>query len=112
MLSVAVLAAISLMPIEHVSVQVNGEAVKPGLILKGRAFVPVRGVFEHLGISIKWENSSVVASINERTLELWPHVLKASIDGQEVAIETAPELIEGATYVPLRLVGEKLGVAV
>src|SRR5436305_12177308 len=112
MLCVAFLAAAFLFPVEHVNVQVNGETAKPGVMLRGKAFVPVRGVFEKLGIKVTWENSSVIASIDERTIVLWPHLLKASIDGQEVAIDTAPETIDGATYVPLRLIAETLGVAI
>ena len=111
MVLIALFATV-LSPPDTITVQVNGEPAKPGIVINGKAFVPVRGVFEKLGITVKWENSSVIASTDERTLVLWPHVLKAEIDGKEVPIQTAPETINGATYVPLRLIGETLGVAV
>ena len=89
----------------------------PPVLLQGRTLVPVRLVAESLGAQVEWiEDQGAVHIIKAG------HSVLMRIDSHLVQSDTgiiayglsdvAPVLIEGRTYVPLRLVGNALGVAV
>jgi len=79
-----------------------------------RVLVPLRGIFEALGASVKWDPSTqtVHARKGDQSVDLTIGVLDASIGGQPVHMDVAATLINGSTMVPLRFVSESLGATV
>lgn len=93
---------------------------RPPLIIDGRVFVPVRGLFEQLGATLAWENPATHAVIVSRNVaagrstqvRLMAGSRQAFINDSPVTLDAAPIIVAGRVYVPLRFVGEALGAAV
>ena len=78
----------------------------------GRIFVPLRGVFERLGASVVYENGTINAQGNGRSVSLHIGSTEAMVDGQNQMLDVAPFIIGDSTYVPLRFVSQALGASV
>ncbi|WP_308722519.1 N-acetylmuramoyl-L-alanine amidase [Paenibacillus polysaccharolyticus] len=48
---------------DKVTVTVNGERIKDGVLIKGETFVPLRAIGETIGADIKWDNKSKTATL-------------------------------------------------
>jgi hypothetical protein len=85
-----------------------------GLVDRGHTLVPLRGIFEALGATVKYLPASrtVVASRGTHAIQLRLGQSTALIDGRAVALEAAARTVGGVTMVPLRFVAESLGVPV
>lgn len=119
MLSAAVLGAnaASIAPASaaSVSVIVNGQQItfdQPPIERAGRVFVPLRGVFEHLGASVVYQGGLINATGNGRNISLHIGSTQATVNGQAQSLDVAPFLIGARTLVPLRFVAQALGAAV
>ena len=79
-----------------------------------RVLVPLRGIFERLGASVKWDPSTqtVHARRGDRTIDLTIGVLDAAINGQASHLDVPASLVGGSTMVPLRFVSEALGASI
>ncbi len=86
----------------------------PGEIREGRTFVPFRAIFEALGADVTWDprtrsitavrgQDSLLLTIDSRVVE-WRRSL--------IKVDAAPVIANGRTLVPLRLVGQALGLHV
>jgi len=73
--------------------------------------VPVKGVLDRLGAKITWspESKEVLITTPGLQLELAVGATEARLHGRPILLQTAPELSEGCTMVPLRLVAQALG---
>jgi hypothetical protein len=80
----------------------------------GRVLVPLRGVFEKMGIDVHWTSSTrqIDATGPNNRVQLWVGNRVASVDGRDVTLDVAPMIIQNSTMVPLRFVGESLGASV
>ncbi|PRO67219.1 NlpC/P60 family protein [Alkalicoccus urumqiensis] len=108
-------AAASTPAYEAVDVYINGsdldeEAVKTD----GRTLVPMRAIFEELGATVQWDNSTKTATGNldgsEVALSIGEETAYA--DGSAVTLDQPADIVDGRTMVPLRFVGESLGAVV
>jgi copper amine oxidase-like protein len=100
---------------QNVSVTVNGQptSLNPAPIERaGRVFVPLRGVFEHLGASVVYANGQINAQGNGRSVSLHIGSTQATVNGQSQMLDVAPFIIGASTYVPLRFVAQALGAQV
>ncbi len=98
-----------------VIVVVNGQQLQfdqPPVERAGRVFVPLRGVFEHLGASVVYANGQINATGNGRNISLQIGSNQATVNGQPQTIDVAPFLIGSRTLVPLRFVAQALGASV
>jgi hypothetical protein len=98
-----------------VSVTLNGAPLNlnPGPQERaGRVFVPLRGVFERLGASVVYQNGTINAQGNGRSVSLHIGSTDATVDGQPQTLDVAPFIIGASTYVPLRFVSQALGASV
>ncbi|GBF33965.1 hypothetical protein DCCM_3076 [Desulfocucumis palustris] len=101
---------------------VNGQT--PGVkmdvapfIQSGRTFVPVRFLGNALGLDdskITWDNGTNTATLagSAATLQLTIGKAQISINGQNKAMDVAPLLASGRTFLPARYVAEGLGYQV
>ncbi len=104
-------------PAAPIRVLVNGEEITfdvPPIEVGGRLLVPLRGVFERLGASVRWEPSTqrITATTATRTIELVVGQRDAAVDGRAVTLDVPPMVVGGRTLVPLRFVSEALGAFV
>jgi len=90
--------------------QVNFPVQQP-TIVDGRTLVPVRGVFEALGFTVGWNNSTRTA-----TLARSSHVVVITIDsdtfttnGTSHTLDVPAQIIGGSTMLPIRAVVESVG---
>jgi hypothetical protein len=119
---IALFAACALMPQatsqEVIQVEIDGVPASydgtPPQILKGRVLVPVRGVLEQLGATVKWDDVNRVVSAtregNSFTLKIGDPVVTKN--QETIRLDVPPQVITGRTMVPLRFVSEALGCTV
>ncbi|MCU6792883.1 stalk domain-containing protein [Paenibacillus sp. WQ 127069] len=83
-------------------------------LIENLTFVPMRAIFEVLGATVLWDDSTrtVNAKKNDIELQLSIGSSKAKVNGSQVALEVAPQLVNGYTMIPLRFVGEALNAKV
>ena len=103
--------------IDGVAVDFEGDT--PPTIVDGRALVPVRGVFEHLGFEVDWEQGTQTVTLasddfiitivigNDRfSIDQIIPGLEASGHG---VLDVPAQIIEGRTLLPIRAVLESVG---
>ena len=124
-ISLALLAAASLAPaavyaqaIGPIQVVLNGQTLAfsgtPPMQVKGSTLVPMRGIFEALGASVKFDKAAqtVYGQKGDTAIILPLGALVATVNGQPHTLPQPAQLINGTTLVPLRFISESLGAAV
>ncbi|WP_339287443.1 N-acetylmuramoyl-L-alanine amidase family protein [Paenibacillus sp. FSL E2-0201] len=83
-------------------------------IVNGSVMVPLRLVAEQLGYTVKWDNVTKTAIIEQKgtTLKLIVNNAMAEASGKQVKLDNPPFLSGSTTLVPLRFVGEQTGTTV
>jgi len=113
-------ALVSLVPVQifdYIRVVLDGRLlsfdVQPQF-LNNRTMVPLRGIFEELGASIKWDQSTatITATKGDTVVILTIGDTSPTVNGQVVSIDQPAILSRNRTLVPLRFVAESLGVNV
>ena len=102
---------------EAVKLIIGGQATVPDVppvIKNGRTLVPVRVIAEGLGAEVEWNEKSRTAVITRgaQQLSLTLDSKKAVVNGKQVSLDTAPVIAKQRMLLPLRFVGESLGVTV
>ncbi|MGC2131517.1 MAG: copper amine oxidase N-terminal domain-containing protein [Candidatus Aquilonibacter sp.] len=98
-----------------VAIVVNGAQMQfqqPPIERAGRVFVPLRGVFEHLGASVVYDDGTINATGNGRNVSLRIGSNQATVNGQTQTLDEAPFLLGSSTLVPLRFIAQALGATV
>jgi hypothetical protein len=95
--------------------QVNGMTQKMDaapFIKDSRTLLPIRALIEALGGSVEWNASTKTATVmlGSRTVALTIGSKTALVDGKPVALDVAPMIVKGRTFLPLRAVAENLGL--
>ena len=87
---------------------------QPPQLLGGRAMVPLRVIFEALDSDVDWDGTAgrVTAYKGETTVQLTIGSDTAYVDGRPVRLDQPGTVVNGRTLVPLRFVGEALGMRV
>ncbi|MGG1643420.1 N-acetylmuramoyl-L-alanine amidase [Paenibacillus sp. NRS-1782] len=86
---------------------------KPEMV-NGKVMVPLRVVGEQLGYQFKWEPQAYKISIQKNSTDMSMYVGRTSADvnGKMVNLDAPPVLRGNSTMVPLRFVGEQMGLKV
>jgi len=86
----------------------------PPTQIKGSTLVPMRGIFEALGATVRFDKASqTVYGQKGATAILLPlGALTATVNGQPQTLPVPAELINGTTLVPLRFISQSLGASV
>ncbi|TJX14983.1 copper amine oxidase N-terminal domain-containing protein [Tissierella creatinini] len=79
-------------------------------IIEGRTLVPMRAIFEAIGLSVNWDNSSKVAtgSNSNTTIIFSIGSNKAIVNNQEKILDVPASIIKGRTMVPLRFLSKNM----
>ena len=114
-----ILAALAAAPVlaqsSGVTVIVNGAQMnfdQPPIEQGGRVYVPLRGVFEQLGASVVYQNGTINATGDGRTIQLHIGSNQAEVNGQSQTLDSPPFVQGSRTLVPLRFVAQALGASV
>ncbi len=95
--------------------EVNGMTRKlddAPFIKDGRTLLPIRALIEVLGGSVEWNATTKTATVmlGSRTVALTIGSKTALVNGKPVALDVAPMIVKGRTFLPLRAVGENVGL--
>ncbi|MCM3734217.1 stalk domain-containing protein [Fictibacillus nanhaiensis] len=105
-------------PEQKVTVYLNGKLFsyeKEPFMKNDRTYVPLRGVFEQLGTTVKFNDATqeIKATRWDRTITLKIGSKTATVVSAKgtstITFDTAPEIIDGHTVVPIRFVADALG---
>ena len=80
----------------------------------GTILLPLRTIFENLGLTIKWDvkTGSITGTKEGLVIKLKVGSKQATVNGNVRSLTSAPKVINNVTYVPLRFVGEATGSSV
>jgi len=85
-------------------------------IRDGTTLVPVRYLLEFLDAQVKWDQEkrqvTIIAPRLNKVIALTIGSKKATVNGEESLLETAAELIDNISYVPVRFIAEAMGARV
>lgn len=84
------------------------------IIENGRTLVPIRAIFENMGMAVDWDENerTVNANGNGNAISLKIDETSATVNGETLYMDVPPRIIEGRTLVPLRFVSESVGAKV
>lgn len=99
------------------SIFINNEPVITSVepyIKNGYTLAPIRVISENLGCKVSYDNSSQKVTITKSntTTELWIGKHQAKVNGSTQILDTAPEIKDGSTMVPLRFIAEAFGCTI
>ena len=98
----------------EVNILFNGkkiECTQAPLIKDSRTFIPLRDVFEGVGIDIEWSETGRFAycTHNNNSIQIYPDSGIIIKNGEEKEFETKPIIVNGRILMPLRELSEALG---
>lgn len=101
----------------QIQVLLDGQPLKfeqPPVIIEGRTLVPMRGIFEELGASVFWDETSreVTGALNGKIIKLKIGSKTGYVNGVAVTLDVPAQIVNSRTLVPIRFVSESLGIGV
>lgn len=102
---------------EPIKVVVNNNQltlpVEPSIV-SGRTLVPLRAIFEAIGATVEWEQTTkTITGIQEgKVIILQLDNKIATVNGKEIELDVPAKSINGSTLVPVRFIAESLGAEV
>lgn len=113
----AMVAALSVSAAGATSLVVDGTNVQtdvPPVIVDGRTLVPVRALFESLGATVGWEESTQTATATKGSTVISMQIgnTTAYVNGVAKTLDVPAQTIEGRTMAPARFVAESLNATV
>lgn len=102
---------------DEIKVLLNGTAIifdQPPIIENGRTLVPLRAIFEALGATVEWEQSTqtVTAVKDDITITLKIGDNSLVKIGVRIQLDVPAMIVNGRTLVPVRAISESFGVDV
>lgn len=87
---------------------------KPYIDESGRTKIPIRAVAEGLGCEVDWDDATRTAVIMRGNDVVYITIGKdiLQVGNKTVQMDTAAEIKDERTYIPVRFVGEALGMTV
>ncbi len=84
------------------------------VLKNGRTMVPLRTIAEALNADVRWDKTAKAALIttDEITMQLPTDSTAATVNGEQVLLDTSAQVINGRTMVPLRFVAEQFALQV
>ena len=102
---------------DEVSVKLNNveiESDAPARIVESRVMLPLRAVFEAVGMEVEWDadNKQVNAEGYDLTVAMQVNNNTAFVNGKMLSVDVAPVIIEDRVFVPVRFISEAAGFKV
>ena len=103
---------------QSVLIEIDGKRVifsgQQPIVEEGITLVPVRGVFEHLGFNVVWDEYTKTVNLSNRrniiTINVGCNAFLAN--GTEYSLETTAQIINSRVMLPLRPIIESVGYSV
>jgi hypothetical protein len=109
------LAIASVAAAQQISTTVDGRTVvypdvEP-VMMNGRVMVPLRGVFEHMGAYVEWDNLAREVRVTDDGTVVLLRIgsSTAIVNGSVVPIDAPAVMLRGRTMVPPRFISETFG---
>lgn len=104
-------------PQMNITIKINGNVIvfdQQPIVVQGRTLVPLRAIFEQLGVNIEWDAKAqtVKAAKGKKKMSLKIGAPQANVDGKSIKLDQQARIVNGRTLVPLRFVSESLGAKV
>ncbi|MCM3783951.1 N-acetylmuramoyl-L-alanine amidase family protein [Neobacillus mesonae] len=82
--------------------------------INSKVMIPIRVVSEKLGYSVGWEQKTKTVTIkqDQTVIKMVAGKKTATVNGSTVSLDAAPIIKNGTTLVPIRFVGEAMGMKV
>ena len=101
----------------RLSIYVNGDRQSYSNLAKlekGKTFVPLRGIFESLGSSVRYNSKDKTIDASKGNTKVWLKIGSryAKVNGKTVLLDAPARIEKGSTLVPLRFISESLGAKV
>ncbi|HIU57152.1 MAG TPA: copper amine oxidase N-terminal domain-containing protein [Candidatus Ornithomonoglobus merdipullorum] len=105
------------MATDGISVTLNGIPLSfdvPPQIINDRTMVPLRAIFEALGASVDWDDSTrtVISSKDGITISLTVDSSTMYVNGNAVTLDSPACIVNGRTLVPVRAISEAYNTTV
>lgn len=102
---------------DSIHVEINGDKLDftyPPALVNNVSYVPLRGVFEHLGAKVTWMNQTNTVHVSKGSMNVVINLytLNTTINGKQISDELKPFNENYTTMVPLRFIAEALGAKV
>ena len=117
-LSVAVSMLTPVMAHAEIMAALEGKAItfdQPPIIINDRVMVPIRAIFESMGYSVDWDQSSKTATANKSNdtiiVQMDNQNITYSVNGNggTYYCDAAPQMVSGRILVPVRAIAECAG---
>ncbi len=100
-----------------ITIKIDGELLHtdvPPVIIDGRTMVPLRAIFEALGIDVEWiaETRTIIGTTEDTRIELTVDSTTALVNGEVVTLDVPATIMDGRTLVPVRFIAESTGAGV
>ena len=101
-------------PALNISININNSFLKtdvPPVILEGRTLVPLRAIFESLGMDVQYveQTQTIIGVKDDSRIELNVDSIQAMVNGKQVTLDVPATIIDGRTMVPVRFIAESTG---
>ena len=101
----------------NISIYLNGSKQtysNKAIIKNGSTLVPLRGIFESLGATVNWNQSTKTIDAKKGETSIWLKIgsTTTKVNGKNVTISVPAQVVNGSTLVPLRFISEALGAKV
>jgi len=101
----------SVMTVNGVQKEIDeGKGTTP-VIVNSRTLVPIRAIIEAMEGKILWEQNTqkITIELSDKIIELIIGSNIAYVNDEQKELDTAPEIINGRTLLPIRFISENLG---
>ena len=104
---------------ENIFVTADGKKIEfgdaqPFIDENGRTQIPVRAVAETLGCTVDWDNETQTAALSKDGRMVIIKIGNANMQAGKniITMDTAAQIVNERTYIPVRFVGEALGMKI
>jgi hypothetical protein len=84
------------------------------VIINNLTYLPLRIMFNSIQANFTWdgENKSITATKGNNTLKMWVNKQEYLLNDTEKTMASVPVILNGSTYVPVRLVTDSFGIGI
>lgn len=102
---------------DNVKVILEGQELTfevPPQIVKGRTLLPLRAIFEALGLEVGWDSGTRTITGSDDNTEIILQIdnINARVNGRDNVLDVPPQIIQDRTLVPVRFIAESLDLNV
>lgn len=98
----------------NIQIKINGmvQELEPSpVIINDLTLVPLRGIFERLGVTVEWddERRRITATKDATVVILDVGSKTGFVNGKPISLDIEAQIVNGRTMVPLRFISESFG---